>query len=185
MCVKRLWIPSVLCVLVMVIASSSVSATPDVHNFGTATAEFDDINVEVVVPDIGEEWTFYLFLWEDKYAEQHSPLDVEVTCEFMEDYTGAALFCFLFNLSIEWWDGDPPQLVQDLGYDNWQVSDTSANYNNQQVYDETLSMEIEWMESANGYFQCRLEVSLSVPGVGSDVDWVEWKIYCEEYEPPY
>ena len=44
-------------------------------------------------------------------------------------------------------------------------------------------MSIEWTESANGYFKCRLEVSLSVQGVGSDIDSVEWNIYCEEYEP--
>ena len=185
--VKRLWIPCVLCVLVMVIASSSVSATTLVHNFGTATADLLANNtVDANASDIGD-WIYYLRLWEDRYGESYTFLDVEVTCVFTDNWNGAVDFEFYFNLSIEWWDMDPPQLIQEMGTDQWHLYDNSGNYGPGQGAQDTLSIEIPWMESANGYYKCILEVFIIAyaPIPVSDEDSEVWYITCGEFEPPY
>ena len=167
---KRKWILSILCVFVMVCASTNVSAVG--KNFGTATTDLWDDSVNATAPDVSD-WVYSHEEWKT------GVLDVEVTCEFV-DYTSQPIdFEFLYNLRIELWQVLPPPgvLIEVTGEDYWHVDDSSSNYLNNQVYDDTLSVEIEWHAPGSYMYKCILEVYIyndEVPVNASDSDtwWI-------------
>lgn len=167
---KRKWILSVLWVLVMVFASSNVSAVG--KNFGTATTDLWDDSVNATAPDVSD-WVYSHDEWKT------GVLDVEVTCEFIDYTTNPTNFEFLFNLRIELWQVFPPPGVhiEVTGEDSWHVYDSSSNYINNQVYDDTLSVEIAWYAPGSYMYKCILEVYMynyNEPANASDSDtwWI-------------
>jgi hypothetical protein len=145
---KRIPLTAILCVLMMVLTSSSVSAAN--HNFGTAITELWYDSVDATCPEI-DDWEYSLSEEEEYY------LDVEITCQFKDD-SSPVDFTFNYILEIELWQQNPPMSISLWGVDDWRVTDNSANWLNVPVvHQDILSEEIAWISpQENRMYKCRL-----------------------------
>ena len=170
---KGKWILPIVCVLVMVSATSGVSAVS--HDFGTAEALLQDDDVTATVPVI-DNWVYKL------EVELAAFLDVEVDCEFRDDAGAVDEFSFIFRLSIEKWTKNPPAFDQYIGSDEWSVSnEDSTNWNNVPVvYTDTISVEIGWIPLPHYHmYKCILDVTIDNHDIEvSDSDQETWFINC-------
>lgn len=168
---KRLWISCVLCVLVMVIATSSASAA--LHNFGTATTDLYDTSVQAYAPNI-QDWAYSL------ETEQAPILDVEVICEFEDHSNSQFMFQFTYLLNIELWQVNPPQIVEQYDFDVWNVYDDTANWGNGRIHSNTLSITIDYYAPGTYQYKCILEVHIwnykdaenTISAEASDTWWI-------------
>ena len=170
---KRNWILPILCVLVMVGASTGVSAVS--HDFGTATTELDDDDASATAPAI-DNWVYKL---EDEGAAY---LDVEVDCEFTDRHSQDADFSFYFLLSIDLWQETPPEYIEHHGSDSWEeLNEDSGNWANfPVVHTDTLSVEIAWQPPpTNHMYKCTLDVNMeNIDDEVTDSDSESWFITC-------
>jgi len=172
---KGISLMAILCVLVMVLASSGVTAAPVNHNFGTGVTELWIDSVNATCPSINN--------WEYSLNEQQHPyLDVEITCQFEDHVNDAINFTINFILVIEVWQESPPQFVSMYGGDDWKITnDNSSFYNNFPfVYEDTLSKEICWLPpAANRMYKCELTVYINNYREDiSDDESDSWYITC-------
>jgi len=177
--VKGKWILPIMCVLVMVGATSGVSAVS--HDFGTATTLLQDASVTATAPVI-DDWEYKL------EVEQAAFLNVTVDCEFSDDAGMIDDFNFHFHLSIDVWTYQAPgpaEFFEHWGHDDWSVAEEdSTNWNNDPfVYTHTLDVEIAWISPPNpsGYhYVCTLDVYIEdVLADHIDSDQETWVITCD------
>jgi len=180
--VKRKWIIPSLCVLVMIFASSGVSAVG--HNFGTATANLTTNGAVANAPQIND-WWYYI------EVEGAAFLNVTIDCEFRDQANGDKEFSFNFELEIELWTWvvwHPVwEFLSDTGFDNWGVvNNQSALWlNDPHVYSETLDVEIVWYEPHPEWqywrYKCILDVYIEnhdedVIDTDQEIWWIDMDI---------
>lgn len=170
---KRKWILPILCVLVMVGASSGVSAVS--HNFGTATTDLTNNSATATAPAINN-WVYSL------EVELAAALDVEVTCEFTDQVNGDIEFSFYFILTIDLWQETPPVYIDHYDSHAWTESNEwSSNWVNVPVvHSDTVSVEISWQPSIeNRMYKCALDVYIeNIDADVIDTDSESWFITC-------
>lgn len=160
----------------MVCASSSVSAVG--KNFGTATTDLWDDSVNATAPDISD-WVYSHDEWKS------GVLDVEITCEFVDNTNQDLEFTFTYLLTIELWQVFPypdGEFIEITGTDRWNDTNWSSNYLNAPVvHTDTLSVEIAWYAPGSYKYKCILDVYIcNINATVMDADSETWWITMAE-----
>ncbi len=166
---RRTWFIAIGCVLMMLTASTFVTASV---NFGTGYIHiYDDDDVDAVCPSINN-WQF------SKIAEGQT-VDVEVTCEVRDSTAGNVFFDFTFLLTIEVWQVNPPMCLALFDDDEWSLTgQQTVNYPNGIPWtSDTLSIQIDWLANPNQYYKCTFSCDVVVDD-DSACDLETWSITC-------
>ena len=143
------WFLAIMCVFVMVIASTPVSA-----GLGPASVEISDDGADATCPDIQNGHYSRSIVGDDYY-------DIVVDCVVNDVTTGSVDFSFMFILKIELWLIMEQIKLSDYDEDDWgESNEDSANYPNPPLppTSSTISVEIQWRGEPNFMYRCFLTV---------------------------
>ena len=144
-----------LCVscLLMVNPGALANVTKD---FGNAKVDLGDETADATCPSVNN------FLWDLSDEGDDRWMDIEIDCEFRDDYNGLADFNFDITLDVEVWTINPSSFKYDLGFDSWVVDDNSGNWLNvPTVHTDTLSITVPWKNpGSDEKYRCSLHVSI-------------------------
>ncbi len=143
------WFLAMMSVLVMVMASTPVSAS-----FGTASVEISDESADATCPDI-QNWHYS----RSQVGDDYYP--VYVDCVVNDVTTKSVEFSFTFHLKIELWLEMEQVYLSDYDEDAWSESnEDSAFYPNPPAppTSSTISVEIQWRGEPNFMYRCFLTV---------------------------
>ncbi len=166
---RRAWFIAFGCVLMMLTASTFVSASV---NFGTGHIEIvADDEVYASCPSISD--------WDYSKIAEGPTIDVEVTCEVWDSSAGNVDFDFTFLFTIEVWQVSPSMCLGLYDDDDWSLTgQQTINYPNlPQKTTDTLTIQIDWLPNPNQYYKCTFSCDVDVDS-DSASDLETWSISC-------